>query len=247
MTAVLYAVPASPPCATVERALELKGIPYRRVDQLPVAHVLLQRARFGKRTVPGLVLAGGEKVVGSTVILRRLEALVPEPRLYPEGDAEMARAEEWGDQVLQPLMRRVVWASLSRRTDAIPSYSEGANLPVPVRLAALGAGAVARAEVRLNAAADESVRSDLLNLDFHLDRIDRWIEGGTLGGPEVNAADLQIASSLRIVLTLGDLAPAIEGRPCETLAHAQFPDWPGHVPAGTLPAAWLSGRAAAAR
>lgn len=247
MSAVLYAVPASPPCATVERALGLKGIPHRRVDQLPIAHVVLQRVRFGRRTVPGLVLEDGEKLVGSRPILRRLDVLVPEPRLYPPGDAEVERADEWGDQVLQPIMRRLMWATLRRRTDAIPSYSEGADLPIPVGLAALGGGAVARAEVRLNAAADESVRADLVNLDFHLDRIDRWIEAGTLGGPEVNAADLQIASSLRIVMTLGDLAPAIAGRPCEALARAQFPDWPGHVPSGVLPAEWLTGRAGAGR
>ena len=247
MTAVLYVVPASPPCATVERALELKGIPFRRVDLLPGAHVVLQRARFGRRTVPGLVLDGGEEGVGSTVILRRLEALAPEPSLYREGDAESERAEEWGDQVLQPLMRRVVWGTLRRRPDAIPSYSEGADLPVPARLAALGAGGLARFEVRLNAAADESVQADLLNLGFHLDRVDRWIAGGTLGGPQVLAADLQIASSLRLLLTLGDLAPAFAGRPCEAMARAQFPDWPGSVPAGTLPAEWLSERAGAAR
>jgi len=247
VTAVLYVLPASPPCATVELALELKGIPFRRVDLLPVAHVVLQRVRFGRRTVPGLVLDGGEKVIGSTVILRRLEALVPEPRLYPEGDAEVERAEEWGDQVLQPLMRRLVWGTLRRRPDAIGGYGEGADLPLSARLRALSAGTVARLEVRLYAAADQSVRSDLVNLDFHLDRIDRWIGSGTLGGPQANAADLQIASNLRILLTLGDLAPSFEGRPCAALARAQFPDWPGHVPAGVLPAEWLSGSAGAAR
>jgi hypothetical protein len=37
MTAVLYAIPASHPCAAVERALQLKQIPYRRSELIPVA------------------------------------------------------------------------------------------------------------------------------------------------------------------------------------------------------------------
>jgi len=35
MTAVLYAVPASHPCAAVERALQLKQVAYRRVEMIP--------------------------------------------------------------------------------------------------------------------------------------------------------------------------------------------------------------------
>jgi len=247
MGAVLYVVPASHPCAAVERALTLKGIVYERVDLLPIVHVAAQLARFGQGTVPGLVLEGGEKVVGSRPIFHRLDELVPEPRLIPD-DAEVKRADEWGDQVLQPLVRRLVWATLRRRTDAMPSYSEGADLPVPVRLAALGGAAVAAAEVRLSAASDENARADLVNLGFHLDRIDRWIDEGKLGTAAVSAADLQIASSLRLLLTLGDVAPFVEGRPAEGLARAQFPQWPGHVPAGVLPDAWLrAGRAAEGR
>jgi glutathione S-transferase len=243
MGAVLYVVPASHPCAAVERALGLKGLAYRRVDLLPVAHVALQLARFGKRTVPGIVFEGGEKLVGSGAIFRRLDELAPEPPLYPveEGPAriEVQRAERWGEEVLQPIVRRLVWATLRRRTSALPSYSEGADLPVPVRIAALGGAAVAAAEVRLNEASDANARADLINLPFHLDRVDRWCEEGVLAGEDVSAADLQIGASLRLLLTLGDVAPFIEGRPAGTLARAQFPAYPGHVPSGVLPAAWL--------
>ena len=37
MTAKLYVVPGSHPCAAVEAALELKGIAFDRVELLPVA------------------------------------------------------------------------------------------------------------------------------------------------------------------------------------------------------------------
>ncbi|MEA2449172.1 MAG: Glutathione S-transferase, N-terminal domain, partial [Thermoleophilaceae bacterium] len=35
MRLTLYSIPGSHPCQTVEAALELKGLPYERVDLLP--------------------------------------------------------------------------------------------------------------------------------------------------------------------------------------------------------------------
>ena len=43
----------------------------------------------------------------------------------------MERAEEWGDQVLQPLARRVVWAAVFRRPEVMDAYSAGARPPRP--------------------------------------------------------------------------------------------------------------------
>src|SRR3954465_4758440 len=48
----LYVVPASHPCAAVERALQCKSLAYRRVDLIPLWHVVHQRAVFGRRPVP---------------------------------------------------------------------------------------------------------------------------------------------------------------------------------------------------
>ena len=44
------------------------------------------------------------------------------------GRAGVEEAELWGDQVLQPLARRLVWASLKRDPGAMLSYSEGADI-----------------------------------------------------------------------------------------------------------------------
>ena len=72
-----------------------------------------------------------------------------------------------------------------------------------------------------------------------LDRIDGWIADGVLGGDKPNAADLQIASSLRLLMVLGDLRPLVESRPAGALALRIFPDFPGDVPAGSIPAELL--------
>jgi glutathione S-transferase len=241
VAATLYAVPASHPCACVERALQLKAIEYRRIDLPPVAHKAVQKAMFGGGTVPGLVL-DGRKVLGSLRIIRALEAKVPEPRLLPADPKErksIELAEGWGDEVLQPLVRRVIWAALRRAPEAIPSYGEGSNLFVPPPLARLSGPLIARAEQRINAASDLNVRADLAHLENHLARVERWIDYEVIGGERPNAADLQIGSGLALLLTVEDVASRFSGRPATELARRWFPGYPGRVPRGVLPAAWL--------
>ncbi len=241
MPARLYAVPASHPCATVERAFGLKGVAYRRIDLVPPLHVPAQLLRFGRRTVPGVVFDDGERVSGSRPIVRALERRAPEPALLP-ADARarerVERAEEWGDQVLQPLVRRVLWTALARAPRALPSYGAGSPTRLPDAVARAGAPLLAAVERRLNGATDVEARADLTNLPHHLRRIEDWLDDGVLGGPEPNAADLQIAPSLRLLATIEDLGPALD-RPGGELGRRLVPAYPGHTPAGALPAAWL--------
>lgn len=248
MSARLFVVHGSHPCAAVESALRMKGIEYSRVELPPPMHAPIQRVIFGKRTVPGLRI-DGEKVSGSTTIMRRLDELVPEPALYPaepEARARVQEAERWGDEVLQPLARRVLWPAMKARPDAAPSYTVGAKLALPGAVVKLGMPAISRVEERMNAASPQALADDLRVLPEHLDRIDAWIADGTIGGEEPNAADLQIASSVRLLLTLSDLRPLIDPRPAGELARRLFPDLPGDMPAGALPAELLPAAAASA-
>lgn len=236
----LYVIPGSHPCAAAEAALALKHVPYKRIDRLPVIHRALGRVSYGARTVPALKL-DGEAVVGSRAIMRRLDELVAEPALHPADDerrARVERAEEWGDEVLQPLARRLAWAVLKRVPRAAESFTEGANLPVPAWMARPSLPLVAALAARLNAVTDESTREDLIALPGHLDRVDGWIADGVLGGEQPNAADLQIGASLGLLLALGDLRPLVEARPCARLAGYLAPGT-GSAPAGVLPADWL--------
>ena len=240
----LYVVHSSHPCETVKKALELKGIPYKTVELMIPTQAPLQKLRFGKGTVPGLKLDGGEKVINSRAILRRLDELVPDPPLLPaepEARAAVLEAERWGEEVLQSLARRLVWVSLGRCPAAIPTFQQASKLPqLPRPAVRLLAPAVIAIERRLNAASDESTRADLQALPAHLDRVDDWILDGVLAGAqEPNAADLQIASSVRLLSTIADVRPLLEARPGDALAKALFPGFPGEIPAGALPAEWV--------
>jgi glutathione S-transferase len=240
----LYVVHGSHPCAAVQRALEMKGLRFRVIELPPPLHAPIQRVRFGARTVPAVVLDDGERLSGSMAIVRRLEELAPEPPLFPAGEEARAlveRAEEWGDEVWQPIARRLLWGALRLAPDALPSYGEGSRLRLPAPVVRAAARAIVRAEVALNRASEGAVRADLRNLPRHLDRIDGWIAGGVLGGPQVNAADLQVASTSRLLLTIGDVAPFFAGRPAEAHARELFGTQAGAVPRGTFPASWLAG------
>jgi len=63
-----------------------------------------------------------------------------------------------------------------------------------------------------------------------------------IGGDALNAADLQIGATLRVLLGVGDLQPLLAGRPAEELARRAFPDYAFDVPAGAFPAGWVPAR-----
>jgi glutathione S-transferase len=243
MRVTLYVVHGSHPCAAVEKALTVKGIAYRKVEWPPPMHAPIQWTIFGARTVPGLKLSqdggGSEKISGSRAIMRRLDQLAPEPPLYPaepEKRAAVQEAERWGDEVLQPLGRTLIWPALKHRPNAMVSYSEGSKIPLPAGAIKLSAPFIARLACALNHANDDVARRDLQALPGYLDKVDAWIAGGTIGGVNhPNAADLQIASTIRLLMTLADVRPLLEDRPCGRLARQLFPVAAGEMPAGSLP------------
>lgn len=240
MTATLYVVNGSHPCATVERALQLKGIPYTLTEFPPPMHMPAMKLLFGRRTVPAIKFDDGEKLSGSRAILRRLDERQPEPALLPADPAARARVEEaeaWGDDVLQPLVRRVLWPMAKANPAALGSFSKGSKLPpIPLPVLKVIAPVVTRVEMKANGATDATYPADLRALPGLLDQIDGWIAEGVLGGETPNAADLQIAPSLALLMALADLRPIIEPRPCGQLARRLYPDYPGDVPAGAIPA-----------
>jgi glutathione S-transferase len=238
----LYVIPGSHPSMSARLMLERKGIPYKRVDLMPViSKAALKVLRFPGVTVPALRI-DGRKVQGSREIARELDRVQPEPPLLPADPAERAAVEEaerFGDEDLQGVARRILWWALRRDRSPLESFSQGARLGIPIGVAVKTAAPIVAAAARLNSATDESVRTDLAALPGLLARVDDYIAAGTLGGEEPNAGDLQVATSLRLLMTLDDLRPAIEGRPCGELALRAVPDYPGRVPP-ILPAAWLA-------
>jgi len=240
--AKLYVLPGSHPCAAVEVALGLKSIPFERVDLVPMSQMVIGPLRYGGSTVPGIRI-DEERIVGSRLIMRRLDTLVPEPALLPETSdparAQVLEAERWGDEVLQSVPRRIIDVAFLRAPAAMGTYLGDARLPIPRPLMGPAYPLTARLMALKNHASEESARADLAALPALFDRIDAWIADGVIGGEHPNAADLQIGSTIRLLKTIGDVRPLIDGRPLERLID-WFPPMVGEVPAGVLPGEWLA-------
>ncbi len=242
MRATLFGVPGSHPSLAAQLMLERKGIEYRRIDLVAGVHrAAVRAAGFPRMTVPAIKLDGA-RFQGTLAIARALDALRPEPPLLPSDPDQRAaveRAESWGDEVLQPVPRRVVWAALKRDRSELDTYLEGARLGIPTNVAATTAAPVIALAARLNHATDDAVRRDLEVLPRLLDHVDELIDEGVIDGDEPNVADYQIATSVRLLSTLDDLAPLLADRPAARHAERIVPVYPGHT-GPVLPREWLS-------
>jgi glutathione S-transferase len=241
MTNRLYVIPGSHPAITARLMLDFKGIEYKRTDLMPVvAKGALRAVGFPRTTVPALKI-GGEKIQGSREIARALDRIQPDPPLFPadpDARAAVEEAERFGDERLQHPIRQLLWWGFKHEKENLRGYSEGARLGVPIGLAIKTGGPLVAISARLNEATDPSARAALAALPALLDQVDAYIADGTIGNPERNAADFQIATSIGLALTLDDLKPLIEPRPAATLAREIVPNYPGHTPP-ILPPAWL--------
>ena len=246
MKARLYGIPASHPSYAAQVMLERKGIPYSRVDLPQWFHRgVLRVLRFPATTVPALTL-DGRRAQTSRDIARLLDEVHPEPRLVPEDPELRAKVEEieaWADSDLQQMCRRLIYWALPKHGEAVDSYLEGARMLMPKAMVKPLAPPIIRILARDHKAKDDAVRADLAALPGILDRIDGWIADGVIGGPVPNVADLQVATSLALMMTHEDLRPFIEGRPGGRLADSLAPAYPGHMPPA-FPAEWLEPLAA---
>ena len=247
MKARLFTIPASHPSWAARLMLERKAIAYKRVDLVAVASKgILRAARFDGVTVPALIL-DGRRVQGTLPIALALDEVVPEPPLVPAGAEARARvleAERWGDEVLQPVPRRLAWNVLRRDRSPTRSYLEGAKLGVPISLAAATSAPIAALAARFNEASDENVLADLGALPAMIDHVEKLINDGVIGTDVPNVADFQIATSIALLLTFDDIRPLLAGRPAEQLARRLVPGFPGHSPP-VLPSEWLEPLSAA--
>jgi glutathione S-transferase len=234
----LYVLPASHPCVAVETALKLKSIAFDRTDLLPLTQLAVGPLRYGGATVPGIRI-NGEKIVGSRAIMRRLDEISPEPPLLPtdpQARERVLEAERWGEEELQNVPRAILPRTFRLRPALMESFlTEDVKLPLPRALLRPGLPLTARLLSARSKATDETVRGALLGLPVQLERIDAWIADGVLGAEQPNAADLQIGSTIRLLMAIADVRPLIEGHPAQSLTR-YFPPMVGEIPAGTLPA-----------
>jgi glutathione S-transferase len=180
------------------------------------------------------------RVQGTREIAEALDRAVPERPLIPtDPDARSAHdvAERWADGDLQQTARRLIWNILARDPRGRRSYLEGAKLGVPVGLAAKTAAPLVYLSKRFNEADDAAIRRDLAALPGIVERIDGLLADRVIGNDAPTLADFQIATTVRLLMTMDDVRPIIEGHDAASFAMRLVPEYPGYAPAA-LPQAW---------
>jgi glutathione S-transferase len=240
MGITLYGTPPSPPSQSARLMLERKGIDHKIVWLLPGLWPVLLRTRgFRGATVPAMKI-DGRRLQSSREISRALEEAKGDPPLFPADPKrrlEVEEAERWGDEVLQDVPRRIVrWISV-HRPEARVLIARDVGIPLPRFAAWVNAPAARHLANKVDA--DDTVRTAIAQVPEVLDHVDQLIADGVMGGSEPNAADFQVATSVRALLNVEDLRPAIQGRPAAELAMRYLPEFGTDLPPGMLPAEWL--------
>ena len=244
----LYVIPGSHACRSAMLMLEHKGVPYRRVDIVPLLHPVAvrlhgfdaggqTRSAGGKRTpgirvgdrlgtVPALA-ANGHRISTNHGIARFLDEQHPDPPLLPadpERRAPVEEAERWANGQLQMAARRIPGAAAVRDPDLARESGDGRMgylLYKNAHVRRLLVPWILSRVFRSNPARDDELLAELSEM---LDRIDALIREGVLNGPELNAADFMVAPSLALILYRPDVKPMFEGRPALELVDRLLPE-----------------------
>lgn len=233
MAVRLYGMSISHPANAARLMLEHKRIPHEVVEVSPGTQALrIRLAGFRGGTVPALRV-NGRRALGSRAISRLLDELQPDPPLFPR-DPERRRAvedaEAWGEEVLQPVPRRLLRWALRHDRDARVTFTRMLGNPMPALTARAMMPVAALYARREEARSTDRLRADWAATPAHLDHVDELHARGVIGGDELNAADFQIGTTLRVMLAFEDFAPLLAGRPGEELARRIWPAFPYKVP-----------------
>jgi glutathione S-transferase len=233
----LYMFPGSNSVMTGRLMLEHKGVDYKEVKLMPGPHAFIMLALgFETMGVPAIKFKG-RRVQGTRWIARYLDELVPARPLFPADPVArkaVQDAERWGEE-FQNATRRIFYFAARRDKDAFTSFMTPRRSP-PMRVALrIGRPLIIRLATGAHRASDAAALEDLELLGERLDQIDAWIAEGLLNGPELNAADFQIAPNVSGLLLSEDLAPYIRDRPAAAFAKRVAPGYAGHL-ASVIPA-----------
>jgi glutathione S-transferase len=185
-------------------ALDWKGIPFERVEYMPVIGDLRLWRRTGQAEVPVLLTETGAAIPDSTRIALHLEDTVPEPRLLPARPAERAEAlrwQDWAGDTLSTTARAIIGASLAADPAAqLELLPPGAPwlLRAAGRIVAPAGVRVFRWQYDLTRHAVASARARVPGL---LETLEQSLARGKrfLVGDSFSLADLAVASALLLL------------------------------------------------
>ncbi|MBI3770780.1 MAG: glutathione S-transferase [Deltaproteobacteria bacterium] len=195
-------------------ALDWKGIRHVRRSLLPGFHIPRVLWMTGQKSLPVLRL-DGRVIADSTRIIAALEALRPDPPLYPADPAALRHAlalEEFFDEELGPYIRRSFFHDLLPHTDYAAALT-ATDFPPLVRHAYRALFPAIRIVMRMDMRIDEpGAALGRAKVVAALDRIETELQpSGFLVGDRFSVADLTAAALLSPLLTPSEYPYAFPG------------------------------------
>ena len=207
-----------------------------RPAALPAPRHAAPFSLHGQR-VPAVNL-DGRRVGGTLRISRALDALAPDPPLFPADREPVERTEAWAEASLQECVRQLAWWLVHHDSEAMRTFLDGARLGVPTRVVERALPVIRPIVLRGMPGDDGVMKASLAALRGHLDHVEALLAAGVIGGERPNAADFHIAACVRLAMTLEQLGPWISERPAGAHALRVCPDYPGRFRA-VIPPTWL--------
>ncbi|RMH43949.1 MAG: glutathione S-transferase family protein [Deltaproteobacteria bacterium] len=178
-TATLYQFELCPYCHKVKAALDVKGIPYAKVDVNPMTKKELpELPADAPKKVPVLEF-DGDRVYDSTDILMFLDGKRREPiPLVPDDPAARDKAlqvEQWVDDDLSYVLPTVIYGSWSDAARAAKVVARTSNFGFVQNAIVRGGGSLIMHQVAKRIIKKRGGGNPQQLLDAELDRFEQWL------------------------------------------------------------------------
>ena len=203
----------SPYCLKVRMALAAKKLEYRTVEITPAIGQIDIFQKTGQKKLP--VLFDNELTIhNSSLIIRHLEEIKIEPRLFPDNPKNLSQAqiiENWADTTLARSIK-IVFLEEIMKSPKLISYLLESKISdsmqkffdiIPLNIGSQISGLINQKEKEL--------------LKSNLDNLTNLIEKENfLVGRELSIADISVASHLSLLSFPDSSGEALKGKGCST-------------------------------
>lgn len=192
----LYQFELCPYCHKVKAGLEVKGLPFRKVEVNPMTRKELPELPEGTTKKVPVIEANGDRVQDSTAILEYLEATYPDHfQLVPSGYAAREKTkmiETWVDDDLSHVLPTVIYGRWGDAIRAAKVVARTSNFGFFQNAMVRGGGSLIMHQVSKRIVQKRGGKDPEQMLSDELDKFEGW-----LGDQDFVCGD---------ALTLGDVA-----------------------------------------
>lgn len=189
----LYQFELCPFCHKVKAALELKGIPFVKVEVNPLTKRELPEMPGNERRKVPVIDVGGRIISDSTAILHFLEEELDAGHSLASTNGEQATSEaveSWVDDDLAQVLPAVIYGKWRDAVRAARVVARTSNFGVLQNAAVRGGGSLIMHQVAKKIVARRGGDNPDQMLSDEMDRFESWLgHGEFIGGQEVGVGD----------------------------------------------------------